>query len=197
MKKITILLTTAIIVVFCSAAFPQSLAELAKKEKERRAKMKAEAKVITDVDTSKYKGGAVSTALPAATPTPAGEENKPPATEAAEQSSSQAGPQEAEEPVDFEGRPESYWRQTFTDARQQVIALENEANVLVLKLNELQNKFYQEADGFKQQQIQREIQKALYEQDLNKQQLNSARLQLQELEVEARKSGALPGWYKP
>ena len=61
----------------------------------------------------------------------------------------------ADEPLDFQGRPESFWRQTFADARRKVSDLENEGNVLILKLNDLQNKFYRESDGFKQQEWQR------------------------------------------
>jgi len=85
----------------------------------------------------------------------------------------------------------------MAEARGLVASLENERNVLILRLNELQTKFYQEADGFKQQQIQQEIQKTLYAQDVNKNELAKAQKQLQDLETEARKSGALPGWLKP
>jgi hypothetical protein len=98
--------------------------------------------------------------------------------------------------VDFEGRPESFWRSSFADARKKVQDLENEANVIVLRIADLQNRFYREDDGFKQQTIQREMQKGFYEQDLNKQNLAKARDALQALEKEARKSGALPGWIK-
>jgi hypothetical protein len=187
-------LAAALILVSVTAGFSQSLAELAKKEKERRAKIKADSKIITDVDAAKYKGGAVTTGTPAETaPVPAQE--KPGMSPG--QGTPAVGEASADEPVDFQGRPESFWRQTMTDARQRVTSLENETNVLVLRLADLQNKFYQEADGFKQQQIQREIQKAIYEQDQNKLELAKARQQLQDLETEARKSGALPGWLKP
>jgi len=50
----------------------------------------------------------------------------------------------------------------MADARQRVTQLENEGNVLVLKRADLQNSFYKESDGFKQQAIQREIQKTLF-----------------------------------
>jgi hypothetical protein len=193
MGKKLMALAAALILLSVTAGFSQSLAELAKKEKERRAKLKAETKTITDVEAAKYKGGAITTGTPAE-PAATGAEAKP-AGPAAEGTQA-AGEKVADEPVDFQGRPESFWRQTMADARQQVTSLENEANVLSLRLADLQNKFYQEADGFKQQQIQREIQKTLYEQDQNKIALAKARQQLQDLETEARKSGALPGWLK-
>jgi hypothetical protein len=187
-------LTAVLLLAFAVAGFAQSLGELAKKEKERRAKLKAAGKTITEVDTSKYKGGAISTTEAPEAPVPPSGEATPPTADTAAPAG--AGQKSADEPVDFQGRPESYWRQTMADARELVTTLENERNVLVLRLNDLQTKFYQEADGFKQQQIQREIQKTLYAQDLNKNELAKAKKQLQDLETEARKSGALPGWLK-
>ena len=165
----------------------QSLAELAKKEKERREKLAA-GKPITNEDTAKYSNTT-------AAPSPADAEKKtveqgeaPPKNEKSDATV------KSDEPVDFQGRTEGFWRQTFADARQKVKSLEDEANVLVLKMNDLYNQFYREANGFKQQSIQREIQKTIYEQDRNKEELKKAKDSLQDLEKEARKSGALPGW---
>ncbi len=137
------------------------------------------------------KGGAVSTAQPSE------DRAASPGKQTEASAGSTAAQQGADEPLDFQGRPESFWRQTMAEARGLVASLENEKNVLVLRLNELQTRFYQEADGFKQQQIQQEIQKTLYAQEVNRNELAKAQKQLQDLETEARKSGALPGWLKP
>ena len=86
----------------------------------------------------------------------------------------------------------------MAEARQKVKDLTNEANVIVLKIADLRNEFYRTDSGFKQRgDLQREIQKSYYEQDLNKENLEKAKLELQDLENEARKSGALPGWLAP
>jgi len=191
MKLGIIALSAGLLIGPAGSATSQSMAELAKKEKERRAKLAADAKVITNNQTSQYKSGAVTTGnLPqdekkekAVAPPPTGQKG-----------SAEAMP---DEPVDFEGRPESYWRQTFTDARQRIQDLENQSNVLILKQADLQNRFYREADGYRQQTIQREIQKTIYEQDRNREELQKAKDQLADLEKEARKSGALPGWMNP
>jgi hypothetical protein len=82
----------------------------------------------------------------------------------------------------------------MAEARQKVKDLENEANVIILKISSLQTQFYSESDGFKREGIGREIQKCFYEQDRNKEELAKAKDILQDLEKEARKSGALPGW---
>ncbi len=203
MKRTVPLLTALMFVLASVTAYPQSLADLAKAEKERREKIKA-TKVITNQDTLKYKNGPITTGTPAPS-SPQKEADAKPASEAesgakpATEVEASAGGTKAttDEPVDFKGRPESYWRQTMTDARQRVKELENEGNVLTLRMADLQNQFYREASGFKQQDIQREIQKTIFEQDRNKADLVKARDQLSDLEKEARKSGALPGWLTP
>ncbi len=191
-KHFVAALRLGFLVAVSAAVFsqPQSLQELAKKEKERREKIASATKPITNVEAEKYKNGAISTGAVATPPQAApktGEEGEA-------QPKADAKP---DEPVDFQGRPESFWRQTFADARQKVKDLENEGNVLTLRFNDLQNQFYREASGFRQQEIQRDIQKTIYEQDKNKQDLAKAKDQLADLEKEARKSGALPGWMTP
>jgi hypothetical protein len=189
MKRVPCLAAVLLFAGFTALSYSQSLGDLARKEKQRREKTGAGAKVITNDDTPKYAGGAITTGAPS-TPDKdkkAGDKN----------AADKPGKEANDEPVDFQGRPESYWRQTFADARKRVAELENEGNVLLLKIADLQNQFYRESDGFKQQSIQREIQKSFYEQDQNKENLAKAKDQLQDLEKEARKSGALPGWITP
>lgn len=183
------LITLVTLAFFCAATFPaygQSLGELARKEKERREKIKTEIKVITNTEAAKYRSSPTTVSSQAA------EATEKAATEKPESGGFRTAG--SDEPTDFQGRPESYWRQTMADARKKVQELENLANVLILRINDLQNQFYRESDGFKQQAIQREIQKSFYEQDKNKEDLANAKAMLQDLEKEGRKSGALPGW---
>ena len=199
MKPISCVITGLLVAALASFAYSQSLAELAKKEKERREAVKGETKVITAEQAAKYQTSPVTTTTqpsgavaekPGAEKTAAGAEKPAEGPTAAKEKPA------TDEPLDFQGRPESYWKQTFADARQKVKELENESNVIILKLNDLQNRFYREDSGYKQQEIQREIQKTIYEQDLNKEKLSLAKEALIDLEKEARKSGALPGWIK-
>lgn len=187
MKPFSCIISGLLVAALASFGYSQSLAELAKKEKERRAAVKGETKVITPEQAAKYQ----TTPVTSTTPPPGAAAEKP-----AEGTATAKDKPAIDEPVDFQGRPESFWRRTFADARQKVKDLENESNVLILQRNDLQNRFYRESDGYKQQEIQREIQKTIYEQDLNKEKLDQARDALIDLEKEARKSGALPGWIK-
>ena len=180
-----------------ASGYSQSLEELAKRERERRSGVSTEAKVITNKDTYKYRNSPVTTgSVPAPSPAPKPEGQTPGVADLTIDGKTIEGKPKVDptEATDFQGRPESFWRQTFTDARMKVRELESEEKVLTLKANDLQNQFYRESSGFRQQDIQREIQKTLHEQDQNKANLTKAKEELADLEKEARKSGALPGW---
>jgi hypothetical protein len=191
MKKIAMLLQTALFVALAAVAYSQSLADLANEEKERRQEVKNET-VITDEQAAKYRSEP-SAAVAADHPDTKQDVSKKSAEAGAESKSEKA---ESGEAVDFQGRPESYWRQTMADARQKVKDLQNEANAITLKISSLQTQFYSEDNGFKREDIGREIQKGFYEQDKNKEDVAKAQDVLQDLEKEARKTGALPGWLR-
>ncbi len=187
MRRLTVLFTAAFLLSTASVVCSQTLADLAKKEKERREQLKDKERVITNKDAAKFKSSGVMT--PSAQPEAAAPKPAPDKATAVKPAKA-----DSDEPTDFQGRPESFWRQTLADARAKVRDLGNEANVLILRLNDLQNRFYRESDGFRQQEIQREMNKTIYEQDQNKEKLATAKSQLEDLLGEARKSGALPGW---
>lgn len=186
MKKIVLLLPVLFFIVI-STASAQSLADLAKKEKERREAIKGEVKVIREENPapSPEPPTTVAAVKPETEKKDEAHATKP---------SSQSDKSDPDEPVDFEGRPESYWRTTMSEARKKVTDLEAEGTVLTLRMAELQTKFTNMDDGFAREPVQRDIQKTIYEQDVNKANLEKAKTALQDLEKEARKSGALPGW---
>ena len=177
-----------VFILIATIAYAQSLADLANKERERRNEI-TDARVITSEEAAKF--------VTETEPAPSEPDNSADG-ESAEKPEGEAEVEgnevDPDEPVDFLGRPESYWRETMARARKTVKDLEDEKNVLVLKQNRLENEFYREDDGFKREGIQREIQKTFYEQDMNKENLAKAKEALEDLEKEARKSGALPGW---
>ena len=183
----------ALFIAFVSAAYSQSLADIAKKEKERRNEVK-EVKVVTEEETTKYRSQ--TPAEPAPSDQPSGNVNSE-KMEGDAAGKPQVDKPDSDEPTDFQGRPESYWRKTMGEARQKVKDLTNESNVIILKIADLQNQFYRIDDGFKRETIGRDLQKSYYEQDKNKEDLEKAKAALQDLENEARKSGALPGWVAP
>ena len=67
-KLVCVLSSFLLLLTIASAAYSQSLADLAKKEKERREAVKAATKVITNEETAKHQNAPVTTGVP---PTPA------------------------------------------------------------------------------------------------------------------------------
>ncbi len=176
-------------VVSLSVSWAQSLAEIAEKEKQRREEIDEAPAPITNIEISNYTGGSITT-----TTTPISVEPESDNALENEDSTDDGENADPNEPTDFEGRTESYWRETMTEARQKIENLEQEAQVLTLKMNDLENQFYNIDDGFDRDKVQKEIQKTFYEMDLNKENLAKATEELEDLEKDARSSGALPGW---
>ena len=193
MKFTTAIFSAAICIAIAATAYAQSLADIANKEKQRREQIDEAPEIITNDKISEYSGGSGSTISPISLPS----KNKESESKEGDAEPSKIDKEiDPDEPVDFMGRPESFWRETMTNAHKKVKDLEDEANILTLKLNELQTQFYNAGDGFRQESVQREIQKTYYEQDLNKENLAKAKEELEDLQKEARKSGALPGWLR-
>jgi hypothetical protein len=185
MKKIAML--PVFIFIFASMIYPQSLADLAEKEKARREQVQSDIKIMISNNP----------APSPETPQTAGAKSEPEKEKKEEKAAakpSQADQTDPDEPVDLNGKPESYWRKTMAEARKKVADLEEEANNLAQKRTDLQTQFTNMDDGFARESVQREIQKNIYQQDLNKANLEKAKAALQDLEKEARASGALPGW---
>ncbi len=193
MRKFVTLLP-AFFFIFISAAYSQSLGDLANKEKNRREGIKGEVKVIIDeqpVQNNESTQPENQKSDEAAKPEGDKKEGSPAGSRSTAAKETQTDP---DEPVDFQGRPESFWRKSISEARQKVKSLEDESRALTLKMADLQTKFYNIDDGFARETVQKDIQKTIYEQDLNKANLEKAVSALSDLEKEARKSGALPGW---
>lgn len=192
MKKTVPVLLAFLFLAAASLLQAQSLADIAEKEKQRRDEISETPEMITNDAVAGYSGGSVSTATPE--PGPSEQSDTDQADQTGETSEETGDESDSGEPTDFEGRPESYWRETMGAARQKVKDLEQQSTVLTLKMNDLENRFYNIDDGFDRDAVQKDIQKTYYEIDLNKENLAKAEDELQELENEARKSGALPGW---
>ena len=80
----------------------------------------------------------------------------------------------------------------MAEARQKVKDLTNEANVIVLKIADLQNKFYSMDDGFKTRRCSAGNSKVVLRAGPQQAKPGKGKAELQDLENEARKSGALP-----
>lgn len=156
----------------------QSLADLARQERER--KKGREAKVTFTNDSIKP---AAVTGTPT-TPKSATTNGAAPAASAAP-----AGP------VDRQGRDEKFWRAAFADVRQNLSRAETQIKVLDLRMNQARQDLLTKTDLFNREQvlgaeitlIQKEIDTAKADAERFKQQLVT-------MEDDLRRSGGPAGW---
>jgi hypothetical protein len=204
MKHIAAILSVVFLFAMGAIVQAQSLADIAEKEKQRREEIKQVPEEITNTDVKEFTGGSISTDSSSSEPAQSASKNEGEAGEGDksaendkgedEKASDQTKKADSDEPVDLQGRTESYWKETMAAAEKKVKDLEDEANVLTLKQNGLEDQFYNDDDGFDRDKVQREIQKTYYLQDANKENLEKAKKELEDLREDGRKNGALPGW---
>lgn len=175
------------VIFFVSVSFAQqkvNLVELAKKEKERRAKTKT-VKVFTNQDIAEFK---------AKNPQPEGEAQP---TQTAETTSQPEATQTPETAQPDRATDEQYWRNRYKEAVERVEQAEKKLNDLQSDVNALTRAFYAEGDGVAQRGvIERERNQRLADIEKGKQELAEAKQALTDLEDEARRAGAMPGWVR-
>ena len=158
------------------------LASLAKKEAARREALEVKGPVITNLDLTKLLGNMKSRQEPAVI-----SEIKP-----VEDGASEAGIQDTE---DADAREEmlDQLKDDLRAARQQVETLSNGYMVLELRINYLRNRLYQEADPFRLQALEKELNQSTTDINMLRSEEAAARSDLERLMNEARAAGMLPG----
>lgn len=172
-------LLTVVLGLASTVASAQSLAEVAKKEKERRGKNKSDAKrVITDRELAGSYGG-----FPAAT-TPAPSQTAS-ATAAPGETPAAAAPTETgsgEQPQD-ETKTQAYWQNRVKGTKDKIAKLEEQ-----LKSNDW-------GEG-QRVGVDPRGQTNLGERQQVEQKLQAARSELDAIQAEARRAGVPPGWVR-
>lgn len=164
-----------------TTAAAQSLAELAKKEAERRKAAGQATKVVTnkDLPAPKTPPAAPPGELPPPTPAPAADQKK------------------AEEPkADEEVKDEAYWRAKMGSAREEVRRNEMFQEALQSRINALSTDFVNRDDPYQRAKISEDRQKALAELERVKGDIEKANKAIADIEEEARKAGVPPGWLR-
>ena len=191
----------------------QSLAEIAKKEEERRKAAKATAAAKPSKDKDKTQKTLTNKDLvptePGAPPPPAAQAPPPAAgaqppthAHAAEekpQSPSQHQAPTAQSPaVADEGaaKDEKYWRTRMTTARGNLQRQELFLEALQSRVNALTTDFVNRDDPAQRAQIAADRQKALGEMEVVRKEIDLAKKQIADVEEEARKAGVPPGWLR-
>jgi hypothetical protein len=179
-------------VIACAIAFPafataQSppLAEVARKEAERRKGIKQTQKVITTKDlpeSARKPDGAP--AAPAAGEQPAAAGEQKPAAEAAKPAAADST------------RDEKYWRDRLTTAQENLRRNEAFAEALQTRINALATDFANRDDPYQRAKIGEDRQKAIAELGRVKNDVEQSKRQIADIEEEARKAGVPPGWLR-
>ena len=191
----------AIVSVLLSGAMPvsaQTLADLAKKEEERRKNIPEPAKVYTNKDLSPAPTSSTpppatgSTAsgstTPAATP---GTPTTPPAA-GAPPAGAPAQEAEAKGPV----KDQAYWSGRMKALREGLTRDEGYAEAMQTRLNSLQTDFVNRDDPAQRAVIERDRQKVASELTRLKQAITDGKKAIAALEEEARRAGVPPGWLR-
>jgi hypothetical protein len=180
----------AVVAVLLTASGPSAilaqsptLAELAKKEQERRRAQKAPAKVYKNKDLPPPQPGAPQPAPPA----PAtGAEPQPPA----------GGEQKPEAAPSDSSQGEAHWRARMNEAREELRRNEMFAEALQSRINGLSTDFVNRDDPAQRARVGEDRDKALTEFNRVKGDIEKARKRIQDIEEEARKAGVPAGWLR-
>jgi len=170
-------------------AAPPSLAEIAKKEAERRKTTKDAKKVITtkDLPESARKPASASAPATAAEVSHQGGGDQKPAPGGDTSSASK--------PPAGQG-DEAAWRARITQARETLRRNETFLEALQSRVNALGNDFRNSGDSAQQAKLTQDRLKSLEELERVKADVELSKKQIADIEEEARKAGVPPGWVR-
>jgi len=161
------------------------LAEVAKKEAERRKGIKEAKKVLTNDDlpeSARKPKGAPAEGAPAGAPAA----QAPAADQKAQPAAADSGSQ----------KDEKYWRSRMTQAQESLRRNEAFLEALQSRVNGLTTDFVNRDDPYQRQKIGEDRQKALNEMERVKAEIELGKKQLDDIQEEARKAGVPPGWLR-
>ena len=166
--------------VFTAPAASQTppLAEVARKEQERRKTQKPAAKVYTKKDLPES----------AQATQPAVASSAPPAVE--------QKPAPAEQKREGDGKDEAWWRNRIAAAREELRRNEVFAEALQSRINALSADFVNRDDPFQRAKVGQDRDKAIAELSRVKDEIERGKKQIEDIEEEARKAGVPPGWLR-
>lgn len=168
-----------------SAGGDSSLVKAAKKERERREKLKTSAKPtksFTNQDIEEFK---------------AKNKDADKSSTEGEDSTGEDTSMTPEETTtsNADAQAEQKWRDKSHEAVERVNNAEEKIEKLQTDINALTQAFYAESDGVSQRgQIEAQRNSRLNELEAAKQELENAKQAQDDLQEQARKEGALPGW---
>jgi hypothetical protein len=166
------------------AAQTPTLAELAKKEAERRKAQKPAGKVYTNKDLPE-----------SAKKDPASAAQAPGAPAAPVAGAAPAGPEPAAA-TSGEQKDEKYWRDRIAQAREELRRNEAFAEALQSRINALTRDFSSRDNPVQRARVADDRERALAEQARVKVEIENGRKKVDDIEEEARRAGVPAGWLR-
>ena len=168
----------------------QSLADLAKKEEERRKEMKGPTKVITNKDLAPVPTRSTPAPADGAAP-PAG---APASGDAAE--GAKGAKDEKDAKANEPAKDKAYWAGRLKGLQETLDRDQTYADALQSRINALTTDFVNRADPAQRSVIERDRQRSLAELAKLKEQTQKDKKALADLDEEARRAGVPPGWLR-
>jgi hypothetical protein len=181
-------LTAAAAPVVVSA---QSLADVAKKEEERRKEIKQPTKVITNKD--------LAPAPTASTPAPAdgaAAAAAAPSGDAKDTKGAKEAKNEKDAKANEPAKDKAYWAGRLKGLQETLDRDQTYADALQSRINALATDFVNRADPAQRAVIERDRQRSLAELAKLKEQIQKDKKALADLDEEARRAGVPPGWLR-
>lgn len=185
------------------AAAPQTLADVARREEERRKAIGAPSRLYTN-ETLRIDAPATPPATPPAAPAP-GLSPTPATAQPPAQSSGRGAATPTETPrapsttTEKDAVPrkdEAYWRQRLQQARDARQRAEVLAEALQSRINALTTDFVNRDDPAQQRVITTDREKAIQELDRVKKELQQHTKDIADVQEDARKAGVPAGWIR-
>jgi hypothetical protein len=175
--------STLLLGAFVASAQNPPLAEVARKEEERRKTTKPATKVLTNKDLPK-----VSSPAPQTQPAPPPEAPKPEAAE--------VSPADNKDTTAEKAKDEAWWRARITETREQLHRDEVLLEALQSRVNALTTDFVGRDDPYQRARIGEDRQKALAELERIRAEIVDLKKKIESIEEEARKASVPPGWLR-
>ena len=166
----------------------QSLAELAKKEEERRKGVPEPAKVYTNKDLTAVPGGTPAASVPA-----------PAADAGAAPQASDSAPKDGDGSKDKPAgqvKDQAYWVKRLKALQEKLEREQTYVEAIQTRVNALSTDFVNRDDPIQRAGIERDRQKAMAEMDRLKKSVEDTKKGIADLEEEARRAGVPPGWLR-
>jgi len=189
----TFTFVSACLLVAAGNSFAQSLADVARKEEERRKTQPPATKVYTNKDL----GDAPPATLPL--PVPAGGSSTSSASGSATGSSGASTAKDDQKggKDDKSGaRDQAFWSGRMKSARETLDRDSTFADALQSRISALTTDFVNRDDPAQRSTIERDRQKAMAELERLKKQVVDDRKAIADIEEEARRAGVPPGWLR-